>query len=487
MSVSRCGLDHDANSTSGIMDTIPIEIVNLIVRYHNAFGQGPVAASHVVRRCLQFSCLQARVIGFCVDTSSDDEDGFWILPGRHALVCCASFTCAPRLRHPQPERPRILGFSFGLPLGTSAMPEAEYGVEDYLGGASSKPCARLAVSIERSHGNTAALRPTLPIEMLRFLPTFFFDVGYLRALAMTSRQMLDATRKKENWHGLQVNLDQPDLQSTQRLRSIVDLLGMTSNVCVNLLQLAMFITIPANAKLRWEAAALPLQPATGSFSFGYVSTRPLMGFADFEVYLPEHVRGLYVGIREVRGERRSFCCRIDNVFQPTIMWSLRVNQLPAMPHQSASRYAPIPNSVNKFQLKWNQRSFAIGLNGQHVSRCRLREEHEGGAAPPLAEVFFMAFGCGGHMPLPLFRPLPSPIQLDSRIKCGICQREHALMIALWSVCPMCNTWVCSSHVGQMPGRRCPNCILQLRDYLGGSSAFEASCWGCKFFLDMICL
>ena len=197
---------------------------------------------------------------------------------------------------------------------------------------------------------------------------------------MTSRQMLDATRKKENWHGLQVNLDQPDLQSTQRLRSIVDLLGMTSNVCVNLLQLAMFITIPANAKLRWEAAALPLQPATGSFSFGYVSTRPLMGFADFEVYLPEHVRGLYVGIREVRGERRSFCCRIDNVFQPTIMWSLRVNQLPAMPHQSASRYAPIPNSVNKFQLKWNQRSFAIGLNGQHVSRCRLREEHEGGGS-----------------------------------------------------------------------------------------------------------
>ncbi|CAE7201796.1 unnamed protein product [Symbiodinium sp. CCMP2592] len=58
-----------------------------------------------------------------------------------------------------------------------------------------------------------------------------------------------------------------------QLRSIVDLLSMTSSVCVNLLQLAMFITIPVNARLCWEAAALPLQPANGRFRFGYVSTR----------------------------------------------------------------------------------------------------------------------------------------------------------------------------------------------------------------------
>ena len=222
-----------------------------------------------------------------------------------------------------------------LPARTSIVPVLEratrnfYG-RDYLAGADSKP-----------RGGVSSANTTLPLEILSTLAPYFCDFKYLHALAVTSTAMLRAARQKCHWNGRDVNLDnQPDLLVTERFRLLARLAGMARSISVNLHQLAMFINIPESVKLCWNVAALPPQ-AVNSFKFGCISTGPLMGCAEFHVFLPEDVRGLYVGVREFGGERRSYC-RVDNVFQDTIMWSMGINQHPVMPHVSARRHAPLP-------------------------------------------------------------------------------------------------------------------------------------------------
>ena len=328
---------------------------------------------------------------------------------------------------------------------------------DYLAGGNRKP-----------HSGRCDAQAAIPLEVLTSLPLYFCDYRYLHILAATSTSMLASTRRKRNWDNRDVDLDnQQDLLVTQRLRSMAALVATARSISVNLHQLSMFLNIPQNVRLCWNVEALPPQIAFNSFKFGCISTAPLMGCADFHVFLPDDVRGLYVGVKEFRGERKSYC-RIDNVFQDTITWSMGVNQHPVMPHRSASRHAPRPNAINTFQIRWNDRNFAIALNGEGVSHCRLRQEHVNGAAPPLSDVVFMAFGRGRYIPAPLFLPLSSPIQLNSQIQCGICNRYYPLDRPRWSVCPLCNTWICSTHCERSPSRRCPHCVMQLSDYLGGS-------------------
>ena len=458
------------------MTTLPPEVFILIKQFHNAFSQGPAAPLDVLSACLRYSGLQAIILSFSVDASADEEDVFWIIPVRHPLACCARFTCAPRLRHPQPARaqPALSALRGCL----SDAPANESGTADYLGGTSRKPRAQIAGPLDQGK-RVAPTSTPIPLDVLHRMPSYFLDYRYLRALALSSRSMLLAARSKEHWSGLEVHIDQPSLEMTRRLRAIVVLLAKATRICVSLRQLAMFPSpIPASVRLSWDIVPILPQPHLRNLLFGFRSRRPLMGCADFEVTLPANARGIYVGVREFRGQRRAYC-RVDNLFHRNITWCIGINDNPIMPHLSASKHAPLPGATSAFCLRWDQRSFSIALNGVGVSRAVLRDGEHGDAAPPLSELFFMAFGQEVQEQEPArMCTLPSAVQLNANIRCGVCRREHSLLQARWSVCPACSTWVCSSHITQTPWANCPNCLLQLRDYLGGSStasAFEGTC------------
>ena len=462
---------HHLAHQSGPAKILPVEVMTLIMRYRNAFHQGPVAPADLTSRCLEYSGLQARIISFCVDTTSDDEDMFWIIPARHALACCARFTCAERLRHPVPAQAhRVRCVSPRLQINAL---HDDPDFIDYLGGVSHRAGFQSAASLSSPRTRAAPLSTSLPVEVLGCMPGYFFDYHYLHALAMASRAMLMATRNKAHWSGLHVNADQPSLEVARRLRSVVDLSSKAKMISVNLRQLAMLLSpIPATLRLRWDTVPLQPQPRPRNLLFACRSRRPMMGFADFDLFLPANVRGMYVGVREWNGQRRSYC-RVDNIFHESITWSVGINDFPARPHMSASVHAPVPNALNRLHLKWDQRAFSIGLNGVGVARARLIDGEHGDAAPPLSCVFFMAFGHGRHQqPFLQFSAVPSAVQPNSRIRCGFCNQQHSLLPSRWSVCPVCSTWVCSSHIGQAQAANCPNCVMRLQDYLGGSSGFH---------------
>ena len=367
------------------------------------------------------------------ESGSDDSWGFWGPPNVEELA-------------------RIMG--------------REQDRADCMGGAESSGLDGTPAS-----GGPAHRALVLPLEVIRHLPTFF-DHAYLHALASSSRWMLCRVRDKGNWLGLDVDVDQRDLQQPHRLRGMVDLLTMARNVCVNLHQLSMFIGVPANLKVNWAPVPLPYAALVPFMLFGFQSEQPLLGAAEFDLVLPAAVRRLVIGVNEWGGHKLTYCS-VDNVFRRNITWSIGLDDRPPMPHASASRFSPLPDCASRFALRWNERSFIIALNGEGVSRARLRDDEED-TAPPLSTVFVWAFGRARHRVIrPEVSTLPSPVQADSPIRCCICDRVHMLMHRLmplrWRVCPVCTTWVCASHARQTPFRRCPNCIMQLGDFLGGAS------------------
>ncbi|CAE7650574.1 unnamed protein product [Symbiodinium sp. CCMP2592] len=278
------------------------------------------------------------------------------------------------------------------------------------------------------------------------MPGYFFDYRYLHAWAMASRAMLLAARNKAHWNGLQVNADQPNLEVARRLRSVVDLLTKARTICVNLRQLSMLLSpIPGTVRLHWDTVPLQPHPPLRNLLFGCRSRRPLMGCADFDVFLPATVRGMYIGVREWNGQRRSYC-RVDNVFQEGIAWSIGINDFPARPHMSASIRSPVPNATNRLHLKWDQRVFSIALNGVGVARARLQEGEHGDAAPPLSSLFFMIFGQARHrQPLLQFSAVRArPVHTTGMIgrlaatsiragKFGIVREELQLLQVLWRI------------------------------------------------------
>ena len=347
---------------------------------------------------------------------------------------------------------------------------------DYSGGANSKFRSRQTMSFPGQQANYS-----LPPEILSFLPTYVFDYRYLRALATCSTAMLQAVRDKENWRGLDVVVDQPDLEDSRRLRSISNLLSFARSVHVNVSQLSMYLIIPASVKLRWETVPLPPQPHLPHLMFGFRSSCALIGFAEFDVFLPAEVTGLYIGVKDWHGDKRSYC-RIDNVFRESMTLSISMNELPAQRHPSAGRLSLLQNQTNRVQICWSHRIFQIALNGSAAASARLRGAAEVDAAPPLSGVFLWAFGQTRRQGVAAeIHPLPSRIQLNASIRCGLCRRERSLLTPRWRVCPLCSTWVCAEHLGQTPWRSCPNCTLQLQDYLGGTSSCGG---GCDVFIEL---
>ncbi|CAE7220712.1 unnamed protein product [Symbiodinium sp. CCMP2592] len=227
-----------------------------------------------------------------------------------------------------------------------------------------------------SETRASAISVFLPVEVMRHLPSFYFDHAYLHALATVSSWTLNMVRDKKNWQGLVVDIDQPDLQLPARLRSMMDLLSLARWVCVNIEQLSMLLIIPASCRLNWTPVSIPRPPQHPFLMFDFRSRKPLLGVADFDIVLPAELKGLMIGVREWRGNVR-FYCRIDNVFHRSITWSLGLNDNSPTPYGRASRFAPLPDQSNRFQIRWNKTFFAIALNNEGVLRARVTESDEG--------------------------------------------------------------------------------------------------------------
>ena len=112
------------------------------------------------------------------------------------------------------------------------------------------------------------------------------------------------------------------------------------------------------------------------------------------------------------------------------------------------------------------------MNGEGVSPARVRDGSPD-VTPPLAKLFVWAYSRRRQAVDDNdveIQPLPSPILLNAQIQCSVCNEQHSLLLPRWRVCPSCCNWVCACHVDTMPWRPCPNCHLNLQDYVGGSSS-----------------
>ena len=226
--------------------------------------------------------------------------------------------------------------------------------------------------------------------------------------------------------------------------------------------------VPDNCFIAWEArktGAHPLNQRSSVGVLGFRSASPLLGGALFDVRLPTAAVGMYIGIKEWQGTRRSYV-RIDNIFQANTTWSFGINDLPARPHFGREKFQILP--TNRFQITWGSKFFSVMLNGAGVSTLKLPNTNLT-AAPVLSELFVWVFA----RPSPreqdaTVRPLPSLMQLDADIPCSICQVSSRVARRGCAVCPRCCTWVCRRHVQEEPLRPCRRCPAMLGDYLGGS-------------------
>ena len=125
-----------------------------------------------------------------------------------------------------------------------------------------------------------------------------------------------------------------------------------------------------------------------------------------------------------------------------------------------------PEQVHRFTVRWEQRLFELFVDDVGIFRARARHDVPD-AVSPLARLFVWVFARRGvNWNTAFMRPVPSQIQLRARLTCFLCNQESSLLLPHWSVCPVCNTWICSRHIRQSPTRSCPRCPNQLLDYVG---------------------
>ena len=265
-----------------------------------------------------------------------------------------------------------------------------------------------------------------------------------------------------------MDLQTPELHDERLLRAMQRFYSRARVVTVAVEQLTLFDDVPDNCFIAWEArktGAHPLNQRSSVGVLGFRSASTLLGGALFDVRLPTAAVGMYIGIKEWQGTRRSYV-RIDNIFQANTTWPFGINDLPARPHFGREKFQILP--TNRFQITWGSKFFSVMLNGAGVSTLKLPNTNLT-AAPVLSELFVWVFA----RPSPreqdaTVRPLPSLMQLDADIPCSICQVSSRVARRGCAVCPRCCTWVCRRHVQEEPLRPCRRCPAMLGDYLGGS-------------------
>ena len=129
-------------------------------------------------------------------------------------------------------------------------------------------------------------------------------------------------------------------------------------------------------------------------------------------------------------------------------------------HGGRNRCTLQPNRLHRLSFHWDRRNLCLYIDGVGVSTCRLHEN-----APDSVSSFARLFVWIQLMPraafeMALFRPQPSAVNLNARLTCALCHRDHSLLLAPWAACPLCDTWVCGGHVALSPLRRCPHCPNQ---------------------------
>ena len=359
---------------------------------------------------------------------------------------------------------------------STVVAENESCLRDKLGGSVlpqilQEPPLQLQLQIgDCFHCQTDRTGGAMPLDVLDRLPSYYFEWTYLRNLAATSRRMLASVRNSGHWAGSDLDVTTPELENRRRLLDMSGLWERCRNLYLSMPQMAMLVRIPDQARLMWDFGQVVRLPVQRNPFIAVQSLQPLMGGAVFDLRVSTSVRGLYIRVRECGGDAHANI-RVENLHTSRIAWSYGFNGSPFVPHQSASRHSIRANAPNIFKLQWSQRSFRVYLNGEPVSACRLRPE-AADLTPPLAKLYIWGFcpNPGQQGQDIQVHSLPSPILLNARIRCAICEREHSLLLPRWCVCPFCCTWVCGDHVRRTPWRLCPRCVMQLGDYVGGSSS-----------------
>ncbi|CAE7768230.1 unnamed protein product [Symbiodinium sp. CCMP2592] len=308
----------------------------------------------------------------------------------------------------------------------------------------------------------------LPPEILETLPGFFFSFGYLRTLACVSPQMCRCVRNREHWWNRRVFLTDIEFQDERTLRSMVYFYTVARLCLVDVRQLAMFHIFPERMLLDWTASAARSVPRS---VYGFTSDRPLMGFATFDLVLPNHAVGLYIGVQAWRGANRAYC-RVDNLFREDCSISFALNDMAPQRLGGRERCQLRPGHSHRVKLQWDQHTFRLSIDGAGISAALLPQDTED-AVSPLARVFTWVHvrprqpRAGVHSAI--LRPVPSRVRLDPLIHCALCHRAHrGILLPRWAVCPLCDSWICAVHCAQTPWRLCPHCPNQLLDYVGGS-------------------
>ena len=305
----------------------------------------------------------------------------------------------------------------------------------------------------------------LPPEILDTLPGFFFSFAYLRTLACVSQQMRRCVRDREHWRNNRIFLTDIEFQDELTLRSMVYFYTAARVCLVDVRQLAMFHIFPERTLLDWTASAARRVPRGVS---GFTSDRPLMGFATFDLVLPNHAVGLYMGVQAWRGTNRAYC-RADNLFREDSSISFALNDMAPQRLCGRERCQLRPEHSHRVELQWDQRTFRLSIDGAGISAALLPQDAEN-AVSPLARVFtWIHVRPRPEMHSAILRPVPSRVRLDPLIHCALCHRAHrGILLPRWAVCPFCDSWICRVHCAQTPTRLCPHCPNQLLDYVGGS-------------------
>ena len=307
------------------------------------------------------------------------------------------------------------------------------------------------------------------MDVFREISLAYFSPSHLAKVSATCRTLRALASDIMHWRNKVLFLEGAEFQSSEILQRISPAYGVASAITVTCKQLCLFDTVPSNAYVTMQTECIRLPGATDAVMSGFRSTGPLMGRAELDLILPRSACGIYIGVREWRGARRSYC-RIDNLFQNNTTWSYGLNGEMPRPHFGRERHQILPLSVNRFEIEWSSHSFEIWLNRAGVSRVFTNME----AAPHLSELFVWVYRRDNRDAIqPQIRSLPSRLPLSPTIKCAICSGWNTLTAIRWCVCDTCYSWVCRSHVLQHANRLCPRCPAQLGDFLGAASGGSA--------------
>ena len=311
---------------------------------------------------------------------------------------------------------------------------------------------------------------SLPLDVVRDITLFHFSPAHLRTLASTCRALKEAVRDSSRWQNRVLYLEGDEFHDRSVINSILPICNIASAASVRCRQLCLFSTMPQNIYVSMPVQRMRLPGNVGTDILGFHSIGPMMGRATFDLILPASTCGIYMGVKEWRGIKKSYC-RIDNLFRSNTTWSYGLNGEMPRPHYGRERHQIRADTVHNFALEWSSHCFEVSLDNVGVTRITTSANGIE-MAPPLAEVFVWLYRRTHADDFqPSFRSKPSPLSHTATVKCSICAQTRCITATRWRVCPTCSTWMCHRHVLHHPDQLCPFCPAQLQDALGGSSDY----------------